>query len=569
MLAPFGFTRVEPPVVYIDNCDSATGWTAASLDTSLKSQGTGSLKVTSTGGIVNAYKPTALDLRNGWISLDYRIDNKANLTAISFFLDASGTALTKYAQIPSGLPIAEEGVWVTRRIHVSDLSYAGGCTEADLANVGSIRVRVFGVSSTTVNVNVDNIRFWPASNQGAVSFRFDDGLSSHKTLVAPALEALGVRGAFYVHTSTIGTANRMTSADLVALDAAGHDVCSHGYSEVDVTSLNTAQLLDHLQRAKDDLAAWGIDARHYAFPFGKYFSSQLPAVLGIYDTARSTTDASTTTYGQSHVGMHHPTPLLDGLTTGRIVVAADSQATINGLIAEARRRGTHLSLIFHEVVSSGATASQVNLSTIQAAVQYAQAQGVRVLNVSDAYLDSFVTGGLTLADIDTLTSSVNTRLATSSYTAPDNEGIAEAAAAASLAAAATDTLEASATALAAAVAAVPTTGDIAAAVVPGIAAVTTTSPAGGQLHIVRGTDFSPEFDFGRTLTAAACVWTLTPMGATTPTVTKSATVTGESWQPSLTDAETTALGDLYDYRVSVTEGSSTTVTHEGLVIVTS
>lgn len=148
-------------------------------------------------------------------------------------------------------------------------------------------------------------------------------------------------------------------------------------------------------------------------------------------------------------------------------------------------------------------------------------------------------------------------------TLPDNAGLAAVTAA-------TDTLEASATALASAVADVPTTGEIAAAVVPGIAAVTGGGAVSGDLLVTRGTDFAPLFDFGRTLTGAAVALTVTLPGASAAALAKTATVTGTTWQPTITDTETTALSPIaYDYKVTVTEGTSTAKSHEGLWVVTS
>ena len=65
---------------------------------------------------------------------------------------------------------------------------------------------------------------WPKGRQGAVSITYDDALTCHHQLVAPAWEAVGLRATFY--TPIRSTFMQETEA-WRAVAAKGHELGNH------------------------------------------------------------------------------------------------------------------------------------------------------------------------------------------------------------------------------------------------------------------------------------------------------------------------------------------------------
>src|SRR5450631_3821138 len=65
---------------------------------------------------------------------------------------------------------------------------------------------------------------WPAGRRCAVSITFDDALPVHHELAGPALEALGMRGTFYLHITAAPCSDPMPWQ---ALAVRGHELGNH------------------------------------------------------------------------------------------------------------------------------------------------------------------------------------------------------------------------------------------------------------------------------------------------------------------------------------------------------
>lgn len=74
-------------------------------------------------------------------------------------------------------------------------------------------------------VSAGNFFTWPDGMSGAVSLTYDDGLRNHLELVAPALEAAGLRGTFYVHITSEDF--QKDTAGWRAAAARGHELGNH------------------------------------------------------------------------------------------------------------------------------------------------------------------------------------------------------------------------------------------------------------------------------------------------------------------------------------------------------
>ena len=96
--------------------------------------------------------------------------------------------------------------------------------------------------------------------QCAISYTFDDGLLEHYSLVFPAFEKLGFKGAFWTNGNTIeqwetnpkplmeAGKPRMTWKQLKKMARAGHEISSHGYSHKNLTTLSGNALRSEIER---------------------------------------------------------------------------------------------------------------------------------------------------------------------------------------------------------------------------------------------------------------------------------------------------------------------------------
>ncbi len=112
-------------------------------------------------------------------------------------------------------------------------------------------------------------------SQAMVSFAFDDGFSSHYTSTRNILNAAGVKGSFYVSTAFTNVEDGyMTSAQVLGLQADGHEVAAHTRTHPHLPTLTAQQATDEIVGSKNDLLAMGItNVDTFTYPFGEYNDS--------------------------------------------------------------------------------------------------------------------------------------------------------------------------------------------------------------------------------------------------------------------------------------------------------
>jgi peptidoglycan/xylan/chitin deacetylase (PgdA/CDA1 family) len=113
---------------------------------------------------------------------------------------------------------------------------------------------------------------------GTACATFDDGLASDLRVTAPLLEALGIRGSFFVcaglwggqHASIQGDAGRLLTRDEAAeLSARGMELGSHAMTHSDLRTLDDAALDAELTESKAAIEEiTGKPCRVIAYPFG-------------------------------------------------------------------------------------------------------------------------------------------------------------------------------------------------------------------------------------------------------------------------------------------------------------
>lgn len=108
--------------------------------------------------------------------------------------------------------------------------FGGGYTassDIDAETVPRVRVVIVApAGSDGVNIWLGPITM-NARARGIVSIVADGQYSSQHSYIRPMLDGLGMRASFAIQSSLVGTANRMTAAQLGAAYSAGHEVMVH------------------------------------------------------------------------------------------------------------------------------------------------------------------------------------------------------------------------------------------------------------------------------------------------------------------------------------------------------
>jgi len=103
-----------------------------------------------------------------------------------------------------------------------------------------------------------------------ISITFDDGWKSINQNALPILDKYGYRGTFYLNPSALDTTNFISYEQAKNLAKNGEEVGSHGFSHVDLTSIDPGQLDYQLREANNYMHRnLGGKKLNFAAPYGK------------------------------------------------------------------------------------------------------------------------------------------------------------------------------------------------------------------------------------------------------------------------------------------------------------
>ena len=108
---------------------------------------------------------------------------------------------------------------------------------------------------------------------GAVTFMFDDGYKSTKSIAKPILDKYRFVGSAAAISSVVGTTGNMTAQDLRDLQAAGWDIASHSVTHPSMPELSITAAETELQKSKSTLTALGLTIDTFVWPYGDYNQS--------------------------------------------------------------------------------------------------------------------------------------------------------------------------------------------------------------------------------------------------------------------------------------------------------
>jgi peptidoglycan/xylan/chitin deacetylase (PgdA/CDA1 family) len=229
-------------------------------------------------------------------------------------------------------------------------------------------------------------RFWRSKQHEMrntaplVSFTFDDVPESAYINGATTLEALGVRGTFYIASGQCGWDNRVMGWRVIdrehvkALHENGHEIGCHTFSHPRVDQIDTRALEEECSRNRDTLreVCTGIELTNFCYPFGRLSLGPKRYLEQRFDSCRGTYRGINA--GIIDLGLLKVIPLYDlTLTDDRL----------QQVLRKTREHTGWLIFYAHDVAESP---SDIGCSPqlLRATVEAAQAAGMRCLPIRAA-----------------------------------------------------------------------------------------------------------------------------------------------------------------------------------------
>lgn len=201
---------------------------------------------------------------------------------------------------------------------------------------------------------------------GMVSFNLDDGWRTGFDKGLPLFDARGMKVTYYPVTQTFDFPDFITADMLQDVQARGHEVGNHSRTHADLTTLDAQEAQTEVVGANDELAALGIAATSFAYPYGASNTGVRSLVEGAgFAGARGTDNA----YVDKNADRFN-LPAWD--------IGGMSFAQVKGIIDGATAQKKWAILIVHKVDIAGDPES-VSSDVLEQALDYVAAQGVEVV----------------------------------------------------------------------------------------------------------------------------------------------------------------------------------------------
>lgn len=209
---------------------------------------------------------------------------------------------------------------------------------------------------------------------GMITLDFDDTIENQYTVARPILNAAGMKASFFAITDPevgIGSEGYMTWTQVQQLQSDGHEIGAHTRTHPDLASLTTAQAQTEIAGSKADLAAHGITATSFVYPFGVHNAAirQMVQDAG-FTSARSVSDGFNFPGSSKYA-------LLD-----KHVESTTTLADVQGWINQAKANKTWLILELHEQTNTPGPDTGVYYNTptmLQNIVNAITASGIQVV----------------------------------------------------------------------------------------------------------------------------------------------------------------------------------------------
>ncbi|NTX39834.1 polysaccharide deacetylase family protein [Myxococcus sp. CA033] len=186
--------------------------------------------------------------------------------------------------------------------------------------------------------------------QVIVSLNFDDCLAT-QTTGAALMEARGMRGTFYVHSTRMGLSGRLTLAQVQALRDAGHEIGGHTLTHPHLTELSADEQRREICNDRVALLNAGFRVTSFAYPFGDKDSTTRQIVMDCnYNSARESGGLRTSSSGSSPAA--EPVPPSDPYairTHGSVQTTTTLTDLKNYVLRAEESGGGWVPIVFHHI----------------------------------------------------------------------------------------------------------------------------------------------------------------------------------------------------------------------------
>lgn len=313
-----------------------------------------------------------------------KVDDLTNLTELILY--AGNDTLTSYYQwtIADADPTFAQhymkgGEWVWVTLGFNEVGVVG---TPDRTNITLLRLRSRATLGNSITVRWGGVALVdesPAFPNGVVSFAYDDSYATHYTEARKALDKHGFTGTFYTICDLIDSgAGWMTTAQLQALDRAGHEIAAHAYTLADhqtgFHNMTAQAVAEDLRNMRKWLTARGFTGGdHLAYPQGGYNATVLDVAGKFHASARTVNRRMLETLRPS-----------DALRLRSFSVSnTDTVATVKSKIDRALANKGWLILTFHSLVTTPTVTNHYSIADHQEIVDYCKSLGIAVQPVGD------------------------------------------------------------------------------------------------------------------------------------------------------------------------------------------
>ena len=213
-----------------------------------------------------------------------------------------------------------------------------------------------------------------------VSLTFDDTSTDH-ALAADLVAARGMQATFYINSSRIGRAGYLTSAQLLAMQTAGHELAGHTIGHTNLPTLDADGQRREICDDRVALLGLGFAVTSFAYPFGAStaVTEQAVAACG-YNSARGVGGIQCA--GCAAAETAPPAAAFD-VRTPASIKSDTTLATIQSYITQADAHGGGwVPLVFHHVCD-GCNVNSISPAVLAELLDWLAARGTPVKTVHE------------------------------------------------------------------------------------------------------------------------------------------------------------------------------------------
>ncbi len=155
-----------------------------------------------------------------------------------------------------------------------------------IAVVLSVPLTAKNVWQEIQNIKSENI-YKAENGRPLVTFVFDDGFEKTYSRAMPILQAQGEVACAAIVLNYIGIKDRMTAAQILALQNGGWEILGHSISHPDLTTLSGADIENELKTSKEGFIALGFSIKNFVYPFYRHNANARVIAKKYYRSARA------------------------------------------------------------------------------------------------------------------------------------------------------------------------------------------------------------------------------------------------------------------------------------------